>query len=104
MDDIRTVSRSKSPPTDRASISALIEQFVREIIGEDTADLLDVNEQSSFVGDLEMDSIQIVHLAERINECYGKQVDFIGWLSAKSIRDLLDLTVDDVATFIEENI
>lgn len=95
---------SGTPPGGQGSISTQIEELVAKIIGEDAAMLLEITEQSSFVGDLEMDSIQIVHLAEHINERYGDQVDFISWLSAKSIKELLGLTVGDVAAFIEKSL
>jgi acyl carrier protein len=104
MDDMNNTLRGGSPPVDHGAIIAQIEQLIAEIIGSDAAELLDISEQSSFVGDLEMDSIQIVHLAEHINERYGKQVDFVGWLSSKSVKELLALTVGNVAAFIEESI
>jgi acyl carrier protein len=74
------------------------------IIGIDVAEFIEITEESAFVGDLEMDSIQIVQFAEIVNEHYGSEVDFVGWLSKKPIRRLVDLTIGDVAAFIESSL
>jgi acyl carrier protein len=74
------------------------------IIGADVAEFVEITEESAFVGDLEMDSIQIVQFAEIVNEHYGSKVDFVGWLSKKPIRRLVNLTTGDVAAFIEHSL
>jgi hypothetical protein len=50
-----------------------------------------------------MDSIKLIHLAERVNDIYGEQADFIGWLSAKPLEEILALTVGDVVLFVEDS-
>ena len=74
--------------------------FIREIIGEEWADDLEIEAGSSFNNDLELESIEFVALAEKLQEHYGKQVDFVGWLSGKDINEIIQLTVGDLADFI----
>jgi acyl carrier protein len=83
-------------------VTSQLKLIVTEIIGEDAAEFLEFNEESTFILDLEMDSIQLIHLIERVSDLYGDQADFIGWLSAKPVEEVRALTVGDVARFVEE--
>lgn len=74
--------------------------FIREVIGEEWADDLDIEAETSFNNDLELESIEFVALAEKMQEHYGARVDFVGWLSGKDINDIIQLTVGDLADFI----
>jgi acyl carrier protein len=98
MDDLSNESAKQ------ASVFSQLERMITSIIGEEAAEFIDISEQSTFVTDLEMDSIQIVQLAEQINESYGKRVNFLSLLSDKSLDELLKLTVGDIVEFIETSI
>ncbi len=74
--------------------------FIREVIGEEWADDLDIGAETSFNNDLELESIEFVALAEKLQEHYGQRVDFVGWLSGKDINDIIQLSVGDLADFI----
>lgn len=85
---------------EKREIFLTIKGFISEIIGEDVAEELDISVNSSFTKDLEMDSIQIVSFAEKVNRRYGERVDFTGWLSDKSIMQLLNMTIGKIVDFI----
>ena len=102
MDALDRNSQSKTEPQWQFSVRERLEQCVTRVIGEDAMSFLEISDGSSFIHDLEMDSIQLIHLAEQVNSLYGDRVDFIGWLSTKPVKGLLALTVGDVARFIEE--
>jgi acyl carrier protein len=74
--------------------------FIREVIGEEWADDIEIEARTSFNSDLELESIEFVALAEKLQEHYGKRVDFVGWLSGKDINEIIQLTVGDLVTFI----
>lgn len=98
------VSQDGLSPDGRSPVVAGLEQIVTEIIGEDAAEFLDFTEESRFILDLEMDSIQLIHLIECVSNVYGDQANFVEWLSAKSIEEILALTVGDVARFVENGV
>lgn len=77
-----------------------VARFIREVIGEDWAEELDIGEDTSFASDLELESIEFVALAEKMQGRYGDQVDFVRWLSEKQVADILRLRVGDVVEFI----
>ncbi|MDR1136136.1 MAG: acyl carrier protein [Clostridiales Family XIII bacterium] len=78
--------------------------MVTEIIGEDVARLIDITENSKFVSDLGMDSIVMVSFAEKVNKVYGEEVDLMTWISKKNVRQLLKLSMGDLAEFIAGSI
>ncbi len=84
---------------DRETLETLT-RFLQEVIGEEWADEIDITADSSFSGDLELESIEFVALAEKMQAHYGDSVDFVGWLSDKEIDDIIALTVGDVKAFI----
>jgi acyl carrier protein len=103
MDNLKTDPESTTAPAKEGPIFPDLKAIVTEIIGADAAEFIEIAEESAFVGDLEMNSIQIVQFAEIVNKQYGDEVDFVGWLSKKPIHQLIDLTMGDVAAFIESS-
>jgi len=82
-------------------ILAGVAQAIREVIGEDwIADEL-IEASTSFTDDLELESIEFVALAEKLQETYGERVDFVSWLSQMELDAIIGLTVGDVVEFIE---
>jgi acyl carrier protein len=74
--------------------------IIADIVGEDFALEMDIRPDSSFARDLEMDSIEIVTLSEKIKDHFGKDIDFTGWLSGMDIDELIALKVKDVIEYI----
>jgi acyl carrier protein len=74
---------------------------LREVIGESWADDLDIQRETSFNGDLELESIEFVALAEKLQEQFGSRVDFAGWLADKELDQIIGLTVGEVVDFIQ---
>jgi acyl carrier protein len=104
MDGLSSNPKNTTATAEGDSIFPDLKAIIVGIIGADVAEFIEITEESAFVGDLEMDSIQIVQFAEIVNEQYGDEVDFVGWLSKKPVRQLIDLKIGDVATFIENSL
>jgi acyl carrier protein len=104
MDNLNSNPESTTATAKGGPVFPHLKATVVGIIGADVAEFIEISEESAFVGDLEMDSIQIVQFAEIVNEHYGGEVDFVGWLSKKPIRHLVNLTIGDVAAFIESSL
>ena len=86
----------------KEEIFADLKQFVTDIIGEDVVEELDVNPQSIFTKDLEMDSIEIVSFAEKVREKYGEGIDFEVWLSSMEMDELINLSLERIVNFIAD--
>jgi acyl carrier protein len=81
---------------DKETVFLQLKAMISQVIGADVVEIIGVREDSSFIKDLEMSSIQIVEFAGMVQERYGDRVDFVAWLSKKSVLKLTRLTVGDV--------
>ena len=70
------------------------------MVGDELTLLGPITLTTSFNGDLELESIEFVALAERLQQHYGAQVDFVGWISAKELDAIIGLTVGELVEFI----
>lgn len=82
-------------------VLSVVASIIREVIGEDWADEVEITRETAFAADLELESIEFVALAERLQERYGAQVDFVGWLSGKQLDEIIALRVGDLVAYIE---
>lgn len=84
----------------RDAILAELGGFIQEVMGDDWIGDVKIEMDTSFNDDIEMESIEIVSLAEKVRERWGDRVDFVAWLSAKDLDEIMDLTVGDVVEHI----
>lgn len=74
--------------------------FIHKVIGEDYIDDIDIDRDTTFADDLEMESIEIVEFAEMIRDYYGERVDFAQWISGMELDDIIELTIGEVGDYI----
>jgi acyl carrier protein len=74
--------------------------MLTEIIGAEYALSLDIGMATSFDADLELESIEFVKLATMLTERYGDRVDFVAFLAAKELDEIIEMTVGEVVTYI----
>jgi acyl carrier protein len=77
-----------------------ISAMIRSLIGEE-ADEIEIDMTTSFLNDLELESIEFVALAEKLRAHFGASVDFAGWMASMELKQILSLTVGDLVRFIE---
>ncbi|WP_043113836.1 phosphopantetheine-binding protein [Solimonas soli] len=75
---------------------------IRSTINEDWIALYDIDAETRFNDDLEIESIEFVKIAEAIQAHYGAQLDIVGWLSGRSIQELIGLSVGELAAYVAE--
>ncbi|HUB09006.1 MAG TPA: phosphopantetheine-binding protein [Myxococcales bacterium] len=85
---------------DRTAVLQEVARLIREVVGEAWIEDKDIGMETSFGHDLELESIEFVALGERLQTHFGKQVDFVGWLSGKELDEILGLKVGDLVEFI----
>lgn len=78
-----------------------VSAMIREVIGEDWDLDEEITMETSFSDDLELESIEFVSLAEKIQAEYGDSVDFVTWLSSKELDEIIALKVGALVDFIE---
>ena len=81
-------------------VLAVVVGQIRSTVNEDWIEDFEIGPQTRFNDDLELESIEFVKIADAIQAHYGAQLDIIGWLSGKSIQQLIGLSVGDLTDFI----
>lgn len=89
------MSTSTSDP-----VLAVVVETIRRTIDEDWIEDFDIGPQTRFSEDLEIESIEFVKVADALQVHFGSGIDLIGWLSGKSIHELIQLNVGDIASHI----
>lgn len=84
----------------KAEILATLSEMIKEVIGEDWVSETPITMETSFVSDLEVESIELVALSEKIQAKYGETVDFPSWLSGMELEQIIALTVGQLVDYI----
>ena len=84
----------------REEVLATVARLIAEVIGEEWIEDQAITLETSFEKNLELESIEFVALAEKLQERYGKGVDFVGWLSGKELDEIIGLTVGELVEFV----
>ena len=77
-----------------------VERLVLEVAGDELLLTGPFTMATSFNADLELESIEFVALAEKLQQHYGAKVDFVGWISTKELDQIIALTVGELVEFI----
>jgi len=76
-----------------------VSAMLREVIGEEWIQTKEIGMETNFSQDLEVESIEIVQLAEKIEARYGA-IDLPSWLADKELDEIIGLKVGDLVKFI----
>ena len=87
--------------TTKEEILGITAGFIKEVIGEEYVEDIDIDFDTSFADDLEMESIEVVEFAEKVRDHFGEQVDFAEWLSGMELEEIINLSVGEVVDFIQ---
>ena len=77
-----------------------VAELIRDVIGEDWVDDEEIGLDTSFSDDLELESIEFVALAEKLQARFGSQINFVAWLSEMELDRIIALQVGDLVEFI----
>jgi len=86
----------------RAEILQEVALMVGDVIGEEWLREKPITAETRFSHDLEMESIELAALSEKIQARFGDAVDFPAWLSAMQLDDIINLTVGQLVDHIAE--
>jgi acyl carrier protein len=84
---------------DKAILDAVI-ATIRSTVNEDWIGDFAIDRHTNFHDDLELESIEFVKIADALQTRFGLQANIVGWLSGRSIQQLIALTVGELADFI----
>ena len=70
-----------------------VRTIIANVIGEDYVQELEIDMDTSFHEDLDIESIEFVALGEALGERYGERVDLAGWIASMDVDDIIDMKV-----------
>jgi acyl carrier protein len=77
-----------------------VRDVLAEVIGEDYVSELDIEMETAFRADLDIESIEFVAMGEALRELYGDRIDFVEWLTTMELDDIIALTVGELVDHI----
>lgn len=86
---------------ERERILVDLTALLAEVLADEWDASIEVGMETAFADDLELESIEFVALAEKVQGHFGEHVDFVSWLSDLELDAIIGLTVGDVVVFIE---
>lgn len=84
-----------------AQILRELATLLQAVLGDDWDDDLEITRDTSFSDDLELESLELVDLAERMRTAFPG-LDFATWLSGLELDTLMRLTVGEMVDFVLE--
>lgn len=89
-----------APEALRKQILQEVAQDIAEVIGDEWVSETPITMETSFAQDLEMESIEIVALSEKLQARYGATIDFPSWLAGMQLEVIIALTVGQLVDYI----
>jgi acyl carrier protein len=83
-----------------ADVLEVVQDMLVDVIGPEYLIDLTIGLDTAFDGDLELESLEFVALAEQLLQHYGGQVDFVAWLATMELDEIIALSVGDLVSFI----
>lgn len=78
--------------------------LIREAVNEDWIADFEIDEDTHFNDDLELESIELVVIAEKIQSHYNQAIDFNAWLGSLELDQMINLTVGDLTRFVDQQL
>lgn len=93
-----------APTTSLERIVGDITEILVEVIGDEFLLEIEVTTGTTFSHDLELESIEFVAMAEKLQERYAGRVDFTAFLAGLEIDEILALSVGQLATHVADRL
>ncbi len=94
-----TASTTRTDPL-YASVRTTVESAIRDVVGEWYYEECQIGLDSTFAEDIQLESMEVMEIAERLIETYEGKVDFVAWFADLELEQLIDLTVGTIIEFI----
>ena len=80
-------------PRTEESILDDVRTIIANVIGEDYVAEIEIDRDTLFYADLEIESIEFVALGEYLQDRYGDRIDFPAWIATMEVDDIIAMSV-----------
>jgi acyl carrier protein len=85
---------------DAESVMADLTVMLQALLDEYGLDDVEVTRESTFHGDLELESIDLVGLSGSLQERYGERVNFAMFIADLELSEIIELTVGQLVDYV----
>jgi len=89
-----------APGASAEDVLAEIRRIVVEVIGEDYVSELDIERDTRFRDDLDVESIEFVALGEALRARYGERIRLAQWIGDMEVDEIIAMTVGQLVDHI----
>ncbi|WP_059011110.1 acyl carrier protein [Streptomyces specialis] len=82
------------------TVLATVADMIREILGGEDLAELDIDMETRFGDDLELESIDMVALSESLEAHYGDRVNFAAFVAEMELDEIISLTVGRLVDYV----
>jgi acyl carrier protein len=77
-----------------------VRTIIADVIGDDYVQQIEIDMNTSFQDDLDIESIEFVALGEQLTDRYGERVDFAAWIATMDVDEIMGMTVGQLVEHI----
>jgi acyl carrier protein len=82
------------------SVQATVVGTIIDVVGQEFYEECEVGLDSTFAEDIELESMEMMEIAERLMQRYEGKVDFIAWFADMELEEIIELTLGQLIDFI----
>jgi acyl carrier protein len=82
------------------SVQKAVVGTIIEVVGQEFYEECEVGLDSTFAEDIELESMEMMEIAERLMQTYEGRVDFIAWFADMELEEIIELTLGQLIDFI----
>jgi acyl carrier protein len=86
------------------AVLADVRAMIAEVIGEEYVTVDEIEADTAFYADLEIESIEFVALGEALQARYGDHIDFPAWIATMEVDDIIAMRVGQLVDHIVESL
>ena len=75
-----------------------------DVVGQEFYEECEVTLESTFAEDIELESMEMMEIADRMIQTYDGKVDFVAWFADMELDEIIELTVGQVVDFITKSL
>jgi len=75
-----------------------------DVVGQEFYEECNVTLDSTFAEDIELESMEMMEIADKMIQKYDGKVDFVAWFANMELDEIIELTVGQVVDFITKSL
>ena len=86
------------------SVHKTVTGTIIDVVGQDFYEECEVGLDSTFAEDIELESMEMMEIAERLMHEYEGRVDFVAWFADMELEEIIELTLGQVIDYIVQSL